>query len=789
MAVKGGDIYFDVKLNKSQFNKGMNSINSSAGAIGKKIGGKFAAAFAAAFSVTAVTKLTKDIANLGDTIDKNSQKMGISAQGYQQWGYVLERCGSNIESMKPAMKKLAIAAQQNSSAFQKLGISQEEVANMNTEQLFGRTITALQKVENGTERTYLASQLLSRGSVELGAVFNTSSQETQALFERLEWLGGTMSDSAVKNCAALVDAWTDVKYAFRGVADVLATYVIPLITAAINNVIVPAIVKVRQALEALFGRFPFFQKVKNLFSKKDVKDTNNVAQSVGNVGTGLGNAGKAAKKSKKDVQALKKELMGFDQITKLSGEQGTSSDTGTSNNTGVGSGVGSLAVDDLDFSDAESSANNFVDRLNEIFGKIKIPEALLTALGHLKDAFSTLFGILADTGKWVWDNVLEPLGKWTINEAAPRVVEILASAIKVVNNVLEVLGTILKPIWENLIKPVAKVIGEVLLAALDALKPALDFIAAALKVVKSVLDLIWEPLIKPICDFIAKTLISKLKDLKDIFELIGKVLETAAKGLEKFAGWIQTLPEKWANFKKNVKDFVLNIKIPTWSDIKSGLDTLIGKIWEKIRSGAAKLGINLPTWTELKQKVSDLIAKIKDKIKAGAAKLGITLPTWSEFKDKVAQLKDKFKNAFSGIKSSFSLKFSTAVGDLKSWINGNLIDKINSKFKKIPILKNHLIPHLAQGGYVKKATPQLAMIGDNRHEGEIVAPESKLAAMAAQAAASNNNEETNMLLRQLIALVAGLDLSVNLDGESIKNNTVSRINRHTRATGQLEIII
>lgn len=39
------------------------------------------------------------------------------------------------------------------------------------------------------------------------------------------------------------------------------------------------------------------------------------------------------------------------------------------------------------------------------------------------------------------------------------------------------------------------------------------------------------------------------------------------------------------------------------------------------------------------------------------------------------------------------------------------------------------IPYLAQGGFVKANTPQLAMIGDNRHYGEIVAPEDKLQAM------------------------------------------------------------
>lgn len=36
------------------------------------------------------------------------------------------------------------------------------------------------------------------------------------------------------------------------------------------------------------------------------------------------------------------------------------------------------------------------------------------------------------------------------------------------------------------------------------------------------------------------------------------------------------------------------------------------------------------------------------------------------------------------------------------------------------------IPKLWNGGYVKANTPQLAMIGDNRHQGEIVSPEDKL---------------------------------------------------------------
>lgn len=56
-------------------------------------------------------------------------------------------------------------------------------------------------------------------------------------------------------------------------------------------------------------------------------------------------------------------------------------------------------------------------------------------------------------------------------------------------------------------------------------------------------------------------------------------------------------------------------------------------------------------------------------------------------------------------------------------------------------------------------------------------------------APEQDNREVITLLRQLITEVKGLDLDVSLDGESIKNNTVRRINNHTRATGQTELLL
>ena len=72
---------------------------------------------------------------------------------------------------------------------------------------------------------------------------------------------------------------------------------------------------------------------------------------------------------------------------------------------------------------------------------------------------------------------------------------------------------------------------------------------------------------------------------------------------------------------------------------------------------------------------------------------------------------------------------------------------------------------LASGGYVKANTPQLAMIGDNRHQGEIVAPEDKLMSLYKQANKEiglGNNEKVIQLLERILRLLETLDFNFNL---------------------------
>lgn len=189
---------------------------------------------------TAVFAFANKVTQTGDNIDKMSQKLGISAEAYQEWDFIMQHCGSTIEGLKPSMKTLANAAadgnDSTAAAFNKLGLSMDEVAAMSQEDLFATVIARLQDMGESTERTAIASDLLGRAATELGPVFNMSAAETEALRQQVHDLGGVMSNEAVKNSAAFQDSLYNVKVAFSGAANSLAAELIPGITSLMDRV-------------------------------------------------------------------------------------------------------------------------------------------------------------------------------------------------------------------------------------------------------------------------------------------------------------------------------------------------------------------------------------------------------------------------------------------------------------------------------------------------------------------------------------------------------------------------
>ena len=220
----------------SGFAKVLGGAGGAVATAGKVMAGAVAAGGTALVGLgSAFVSASGDVASYGDNIDKMSQKMGLTAEAYQEWDAVMQHSGTSMETMKSSMKTLANAAEGGNKAFEALGITQEQIANMSQQDLFEATIAGLQGVEDTTQRTYLAGQLLGRGATELGALLNTSAEDTQAMRDRVRELGGVMSEDAVKAAAAYQDQLQDMQTAFSGLSRNMLSEFLPGITTVMSG--------------------------------------------------------------------------------------------------------------------------------------------------------------------------------------------------------------------------------------------------------------------------------------------------------------------------------------------------------------------------------------------------------------------------------------------------------------------------------------------------------------------------------------------------------------------------
>lgn len=194
------------------------------------IGGAAAVGTAAAGMVTGIVNGAKGVAEYGDNIDKMSQKIGISAESYQKWDYVMQRAGTSVDNLKAGMKTLSTAAESGSDAFDKLGISQEQIASMSHEQLLEATIKGLSGMEEGAERTALATQLLGKAGMDLGPLLNEGTEAIEEQMKMAEDYGMIMSDESIAASAAFQDSMTTLQMTLGGVKNSLLSEFLPSMT-------------------------------------------------------------------------------------------------------------------------------------------------------------------------------------------------------------------------------------------------------------------------------------------------------------------------------------------------------------------------------------------------------------------------------------------------------------------------------------------------------------------------------------------------------------------------------
>lgn len=241
-----------VMVDASGANQALDGTDKKAQGLTGSLGGYmdklkgWAAAAGAAIAGSVIVKGLKEIwdissqvAEAGDNVDKASQKFMLSRQAFQEWSFVAQRSGFDINQLGQAVvdlsKKVGEGKEDILAVLEEIGISAADAMTATPEELFDMVIEGLQGVGESTRRAYLADKLLGGAAKELNPLLNTSAEETQRLKEEVHALGGVMSDQLVDQSAKFQDSQTNLQAAWDGVKNHLAENTLPGMTQIMDG--------------------------------------------------------------------------------------------------------------------------------------------------------------------------------------------------------------------------------------------------------------------------------------------------------------------------------------------------------------------------------------------------------------------------------------------------------------------------------------------------------------------------------------------------------------------------
>lgn len=368
-------------------------------------------------------------------------------------------------------------------------------------------------------------------------------------------------------------------------------------------------------------------------------------------------------------------------------------------------------------------------------------------LSPLIDKFLDFGGKVADAITQLWTGALQPFIEWFIANVAPVIAGALQTIVEAVFGFIEVVT----PIIEGFITLLSGVI-EFVVGVFTA-----DW-TMAWEGIKEIFFGIWE-ILKGIVTAAVNTIYATIKAVWTNISNITTAIWNGIKSLlNTIWNWLKSLATTLFTAIKNAISTI-------WESIKS----TTSEIWEGIKSTLSTL------WDTIKTAVDEKFTAMRDAI------TGI----WDTVRSKTKEIWDGIWADIKGIINMIISGVESMANRVIDAINA-MIDAVNEVADKVPGIGADLIPNipninlprLAQGGFVRANTPQLAMIGDNRHYGEIVAPEDKMQEMVDRAVAMASRNSSGMsdqylaimvgLLQKIIELIEQMDLTVYVDIREIK---------------------
>lgn len=258
-----GSILVDSEKAEKSISKTGEKAQGLSGKLGAgiKTAGKWAAGITAAAVAVggAMFGVAQKAAAATDRIDKMSDKIGFSRQGFQEWEYILSQNGTSIDGLKGGMKTLTNmtddlkkGTKNASDAFGKLGIEYDDLEDKTQEEIFETVIKSLQDVEDETERAAIANDLLGRSGSELAPLLNAGSDSVEELKKKASELGLVIEDDAVDAGVKFTDTMDSLKRAFGGVMTKLGVKLMPVFQK-LADWIVEHMPEIQDTFDKVFG--------------------------------------------------------------------------------------------------------------------------------------------------------------------------------------------------------------------------------------------------------------------------------------------------------------------------------------------------------------------------------------------------------------------------------------------------------------------------------------------------------------------------------------------------------
>ena len=567
------------------------------------------------------------------------------------------------------------------------------------------------------------------------------------------------------------------------------------------------------------------QQASNQFVESFVLNLGKVTGSIASIGASLGDflVGAVDKYLSKNSDFLKNKIVAlFDigsEVSRIAGE--------------LSAAVAEIfAVLRLDsFKDIGASlieiVGNTALNLSEIFLRVKtdafekfaLPiienkDRIVEALSGLGDLLAPIVGLIADAFTYVGQKINDVYAG-IISPVIGLTAQLVSDKVGVI---LEAFNSLLLPVLQHIGDKIQELRDGAFAQLAEAFDSLVVKVSELVQAVTSQIQVLLDQYLMPLVDWIINamapyitTAINLVVDaffwfLEQASSVIDGVLE-ALGGLIDFLTGVFT--GDWKKAWTGIKTFLSSV----WELMKALVQAAIEAIsaviasvlaaiqtdWDSIWTGIKDFAANI--WQAIRDTISSLIDAIHTKISSVMETIKTAISTALEnvkkaWNDTWDNLKQKTEDIFEGIWSTIKGIINKILGGIEKMANGvvkainKMIEAINDVADHVPGIDDSLIPtipelhlpRLAQGGFVKANTPQLAMIGDNRHYGEIVAPEDKMQEMvnrAAALAAGMNGGVSDQylltmieLLQRIIELIENLDLTVNIDIREIKKKLV-----------------